>query len=95
MLIDDRIGLRAPEVISFDPSAGRRGASAPVMCAHGTLARRVFLLAAFAILFAVMAYVAAVYGFHAVVRCEMETNSTLAQHRGAMSEIAMSDACGF
>lgn len=95
MLIDDSVGLKGRKAISFDHGADRLGASPPAVSAGGAFARRALVFGALAILFAAMAYIAAVYGFHAVVRCEIETNSALAQHRGAMSEIAMSDACGF
>ena len=95
MPIDDNIGLRVRKTISADPGVDRSEASALIVSTRGAPARRALLVGVFVILFATMVYIGVEYGFHAVVRCEMETNSALAQDRGAISEIAMSDACGF
>lgn len=57
--------------------------------------RRAVIFGVVSILFAAMAYIAATYGIGAIVRCEIETNGALGQARGAMSEIASSNACGF
>lgn len=48
-----------------------------------------------AIVFALMACLAAVYGFNAVARCEVEVHGILDKDRSAMSKIALSNACGF
>lgn len=76
-------------------SADRQVALAPSASAHRVVAGRALLCFALVILFAAVVYIAAVYGFRAVVRCEMENNRALAHDHGAMSQIAMSDACGF
>lgn len=70
----------------------RRPPSAPF---SGARARRTLVLCAGAILLAVVAYFAAFYGFDAVVKCEVNTYSVLGQGRSAMSQIALSSACGF
>lgn len=95
MPIDGSMGLRLRNARLVDPGADRHGASASIVFARGALGRRLLLFGAFVVFFAAMAYIAAMYGVHAVVRCEMETNSALAQNHGAMSQIAMSNACGF
>jgi hypothetical protein len=57
--------------------------------------QRVIVFCAGAILLAVVAYIAASSGFDAVVKCQIRTHSVLSQGRGAMSQIALSSACGF
>ena len=95
MLIDDSIGLRVRKVISVNSGADRCGVSALIASARGAPARRTIFFGAFAIFLAAMAYIAAVYGFRAVARCEIETNRALVQSHDAISQIAMSSACGF
>lgn len=61
----------------------------------GVRTRRTLVFCAGAILLAVMAYMAASRGFAAVVKCEVSSHSALGQGRSAMSQIALSSACGF
>jgi len=61
----------------------------------GVRAQRALLLCAGAILLAIMAYIAASYGFDAVAKCEVNTYSVLGQSRTLMSQIASSSTCGF
>lgn len=69
-----------------------RSVSAPI---SGVRSQRAIVLCAGAILLAVMAYIAASSGFDAVVKCEITIHSILGQDRSAMSQIALSSACGF
>ena len=58
-------------------------------------AQRILILCAGAMLVAIMVYIAVRYGFDAVVRCEANTYSVLGQDRSAITQIALSSACGF
>lgn len=62
---------------------------------RGVRARRAFVLWAGAIILAVMAYIAASYGFDGVAKCEVNSYTVLGQSRTVMSQIALSSACGF
>jgi hypothetical protein len=87
MLIDGNVGLRAPRAVAVEagqPSSARE-----------QRVRRVLVVCASVVLLAAMAYIAATYGLNAVARCEVETSSALGQGRSAMSQIALSNACGF
>jgi len=63
--------------------------------ACGAQGRRILIFCAGALLLATMAYVAATFGFQTVVRCELESNGALGQSGSAISQIALSNACGF
>lgn len=67
----------------------------PSVSAHGLRVRGTVIFCAGAILFAMMAYMAATRGFGAIVRCELESNGALGQGRSVTSQIASSSACGF
>lgn len=58
-------------------------------------AQRALVLCAGAILLAIMAYIAASYGFDAVAKCEVNSYAVLGQSRTVMSRIASSSVCGF
>lgn len=67
----------------------------PSACTRGLRVRRLLMCCAAAVLLVSVAYMAARYGFNAVVRCEVETHGALGQGGGALSQIALSNACGF
>jgi hypothetical protein len=68
----------------------------PVLAAiSGVRGQRVVVLCAGVMLLALIAYLAASYGFNAVVQCEENTYSVLGQSRTVMSQIVSSSACGF
>jgi len=70
----------------------RRPLSASISRARG---QRILVFCAGAILLAVMAYIAASYGFDAVAKCEVNAYRVLGQSQTVMSQIASSSACGF
>jgi hypothetical protein len=57
--------------------------------------QRLLIFCAGAILFGMMAWIAATYGLSTIARCETETNGALGQSGNATSQIALSSACGF
>lgn len=96
MLIEDSVSLQAEKVIAVDPPLQRIDDFRPVVAsAHRIRVQRTLVFCVCAILFAVMAYIAATYGLNAVVRCEVETNTALGHGGNATSQIALSNACGF
>lgn len=68
--------------MSVASSVGRRAEKAIVLCAGAAL-------------FALATYVMLSYGFDAVVRCEVNDYRLLRQTRSAISEIAVTNSCGF
>jgi hypothetical protein len=87
MLIEGNAGLQAPTAVAVE--AGKPSS------AREQRIRHFLVFCASAILLATMAYIAATCGLNAVARCEVETSSALGQGRSAMSQIALSNACGF
>ncbi len=87
-------GAMAEKVIAVNAPSGRLADPWPVTT-PAYRSHRTLLVGASALLFAVMAYIAATYGLNTVVRCEVETNTALGHGGNAMSEIALSNACGF
>jgi hypothetical protein len=96
MLIEGGESLRPEQVVAVDvPSRWFDDLRSALASAHRIRVQRALVFCVCAILFAVMAYVAATYGLSAVVRCEVETNTALGHGRSATSQIALSSGCGF
>lgn len=96
MLIEGSASLQAEKVIAVDPRSQRFDDFRPVVASvHRIRIQRTLVFCVCAILFAVIAYIAATYGLSAIARCEVETNTALGHGGNATSQIALSNACGF